>query len=93
MRKPGNVHPEKGFVDAHYLDFLLSAAAISGPLDRARSAGIGAAVLEAVEATRLVVATNTNLGMILLLAPLAAVPMAIALRRGGRRGARRHDPR
>jgi triphosphoribosyl-dephospho-CoA synthase len=35
---------------------------------------VGAAVREAVEATRRVVATNTNLGMVLLLAPLAAVP-------------------
>jgi triphosphoribosyl-dephospho-CoA synthase len=73
-RKPGNVHRGCDFTDAHYLDFLLSTTAIASPLDSARGLGIGAAVLEAVEATRCVVATNTNLGMILLLAPLAAVP-------------------
>ena len=73
-RKPGNVHRGVDFEDSHFLDYLLSAAAIAGPLDRARAIGVGRAVLEAVEATRRVVATNTNLGMVLLLAPLAAVP-------------------
>ena len=73
-RKPGNVHRFSDFEDSNYLDFALSAAAIGPALDRARSEGVGVAVLAAVEATRAVVATNTNLGMILLLAPLAAVP-------------------
>jgi triphosphoribosyl-dephospho-CoA synthase len=72
-RKPGNVHRGCDFADGHYLDFLLSASAIAGPMDRAASIGVGTAILEAVEATRRVVTTNTNLGMILLLAPLAAV--------------------
>ena len=73
-RKPGNVHRGCDFGDSHFLDYLLSAAAIAGPLDRAPAIGVGRAVREAVEATRRVVATNTNLGMVLLLAPLAAVP-------------------
>ncbi len=73
-RKPGNVHRFADFADLDYLDFLLSAAAIAEPIDRAESEGIGRAVLSAVEATRRVVATNSNLGMILLLAPMAAVP-------------------
>lgn len=81
-RKPGNVHPECGFEDASHLDFLLSAAAIAPALDQARSLGVGAAVLGAVEARRQVVASNTNLGMILLLAPLAAVPEGVELRAG-----------
>lgn len=81
-RKPGNVHRFRDFDDTHYLDFLLSASAIAGPLDRARSEGVGVAILAAVEATRSVVATNTNLGMILLLAPLAAVPEGAPLREG-----------
>jgi triphosphoribosyl-dephospho-CoA synthase len=81
-RKPGNVHPARGFDDTHHLDFLLSASAIAGPLDRARELGVGGAILQAVEATRRVVATNTNLGMILLLAPLAAVPQNEPLRDG-----------
>lgn len=81
-RKPGNVHRSRDFDDAHFLDFLLSAAAIAGPLDRSARVGVGRSVLEAVEATRRVVASNTNLGMVLLLAPLAAVPPGEALREG-----------
>ena len=81
-RKPGNVHRFADFADATYLDFLLSAAAIAGPMDGARGAGVGATILGAVEATRRVVATNTNLGMILLLAPLAAVPEGVDTRAG-----------
>ncbi|MDR3621011.1 MAG: triphosphoribosyl-dephospho-CoA synthase [Paludisphaera borealis] len=73
-RKPGNVHRFLDFDDLDYLDFILSAAAVADPLDRARTEGVGASVLAAVEATKRVVATNSNLGMILLLAPLAAVP-------------------
>jgi triphosphoribosyl-dephospho-CoA synthase len=38
--------------------------------------GVGAAVLHVITATRQVVASNTNLGMVLLLAPLAAVRVA-----------------
>jgi len=81
-RKPGNVHRFCDFSELHYLDFLLSATAIGGPLDRAVERGIGATVLAAVKATRQVVSTNTNLGMILLLTPLAAVPPAIDLADG-----------
>jgi triphosphoribosyl-dephospho-CoA synthase len=73
-RKPGNVHRFHDFADTGYLDFMLSALAIGPALDRARAEGVGTAVLEAIVATRRLVATNTNLGMILLLAPLAAVP-------------------
>ena len=81
-RKPGNVHRFADFADVTYVDFLLSAAAIAGPLDGAQAAGVGATILGAVEATRRVVATNTNLGMILLLAPPAAVPEGVDLRAG-----------
>lgn len=72
-RKPGNVHRFRDFAGAHYLDFALSAQAIGPALDRARADGVGASVLAAVRATRALVSTNTNLGMVLLLAPLAAV--------------------
>lgn len=72
-RKPGNVHRERDFADTHLLDFLLAAAAIRDPLDRARETGVGQSIFAAVEATKRVAAGNPNLGMILLLAPLAAV--------------------
>jgi triphosphoribosyl-dephospho-CoA synthase len=81
-RKPGNVHRFLDLADLHFLDFLLSASAIRQPLDRAAELGVGTAVLKAVEATRQVVSTNTNLGMILLLAPLAAIPVKTDLAHG-----------
>jgi triphosphoribosyl-dephospho-CoA synthase len=73
-RKPGNVHRFCDFDDTSYLDFLLSAAALAPVLDAAVSRRLGETVLEAVQATRTVVPSNTNLGIVLLLAPLAAVP-------------------
>ena len=81
-RKPGNVHRLADFADTTFLDFALSAAAITGPLDRAATQGLGATIYEAVAATRALVESNTNLGMILLLAPLAAVPPGEPLRPG-----------
>jgi triphosphoribosyl-dephospho-CoA synthase len=60
----------------------LSATAIAQPLDRARTVGVGPAILGAIETTRRVVATNTNLGILLLLAPLAAVPDGTSLADG-----------
>ena len=81
-RKPGNVHRYADFDDATFLDFALSAGAIVGPMDRASGRPLGATILEAVAATRALVGTNTNLGMVLLLAPLAAVPTGDDLREG-----------
>jgi triphosphoribosyl-dephospho-CoA synthase len=72
--KPGNVHPGAAFDDVDYADFITSAVVIGPILDRARDAGVGRTVLEAVRATHAAVGTNTNLGTVLLLAPLAAVP-------------------
>jgi triphosphoribosyl-dephospho-CoA synthase len=80
-RKPGNVHRYRDFDDAAYLDFLLSAAATRLALDRATAMPVGATILDAVRATRQVVATNTNLGIVLLLAPLAAVPAGVEFSR------------
>ena len=81
-RKPGNVHRLRDFPDLTFLDFVLSAGAIAEPLDRAIPDGVGAAVYGAIEATRSVVATNTNLGMVLLLAPLASVTDRVGLEEG-----------
>ncbi len=81
-RKPGNVHRLRDFPDLNFLDFVLSATAIVEPMDRAISEGIGLSVCSAIEATRRVVSTNTNLGMVLLLAPLAAVADAVSLEAG-----------
>ena len=69
--KPGNVHV---YADGHRMaaaDFLRSAEAAAGPLS-VPGASVGARILGAVEATFAAVGTNTNLGIILLCAPLAA---------------------
>src|SRR5437660_12538625 len=84
-RKPGNVHRYQDFKDLTYLDLLLSAAAIAPILESAHRQCIGATILEGIRATRRVVATNTNLGILLLLTPLAAVPDGEALREGAER--------
>jgi triphosphoribosyl-dephospho-CoA synthase len=73
-RKPGNVHRYCDFADSSYTDFLLSAAAIAPVMTAACQRRVGATILDAVRATRRVTGTNTNLGIVLLLAPLAAVP-------------------
>jgi triphosphoribosyl-dephospho-CoA synthase len=69
--KPGNVSPGRHFADARYEDFLASAIAIGVPLAGAATRPIGATVRLAVEATARWTRSNTNLGIILLLAPLA----------------------
>lgn len=83
-RKPGNVHRFRDFDGAHYLDFLLSAAVIGDVLNFAmiQEHGVGVAVFETVAATQRVVGHNTNLGMVLLLAPLAGSAPGGPLRAG-----------
>src|SRR5947207_8705079 len=71
--KPGNVHPGACFADMRYLDFAASAVAIAPALEFAESRPLGHTVLAAIRATRQLVGKNTNLGTVLLLAPLAKV--------------------
>lgn len=73
--KPGNVHPGAAFVDMSYDDLVVSASVIAPVLSRASQQGLGTTVLDAVTATHEAVGCNTNLGIILLLTPLAAVPL------------------
>jgi len=81
-RKPGNVHRLRDFADLTYVDFLASGAAIAPILDQACGQSVGRTVLDAIRATRQVATTNSNLGIVLLLAPLAAVPVGCDLRTG-----------
>jgi triphosphoribosyl-dephospho-CoA synthase len=69
--KPGNVSPTQHFRDARYEHFLASAAAIGPAMMRAGDRPIGPTVLAAVEDTAHWAPSNTNLGIILLFAPLA----------------------
>jgi triphosphoribosyl-dephospho-CoA synthase len=80
--KPGNVHRGADFEDASYPDFIVAATAISPILDSAVELPLGQTILAAVEATQAAVATNTNLGTILLIAPLAKVPRTTSLHAG-----------
>lgn len=69
--KPGNVTWGKDFWDTRFVDFMASAVAIGPALRDAPRAPVGETILRAVRDTRKLVSTNTNLGMILLLTPLA----------------------
>ncbi|HEX3273717.1 MAG TPA: triphosphoribosyl-dephospho-CoA synthase [Gemmatimonadales bacterium] len=69
--KPGNVSPGLHFHDTRYEDFLASAVAIRPALAAAGQQCLGATIRQAVTATGRWTSSNTNLGIILLLAPLA----------------------
>jgi len=79
--KPGNVHV---FADGHHMtvdQFITSAAVSSRPLTDP-DLPLGKRILEAVRATRDAVGVNTNLGILLLAAPLLrAAERGGALRR------------
>ena len=69
--KPGNVHCGADFEDLTFYDFQTSAVAIGPVFDQAAKNRVGRIVLTALQATQSVVKTNTNLGLMLLMAPLA----------------------
>jgi triphosphoribosyl-dephospho-CoA synthase len=68
--KPGNVHIHAAGHGMTVVDFLRSAEVSAPALCRAGVA-LGARILDAVRATREAVGQNTNLGIVLLCAPLA----------------------
>ncbi len=70
--KPGNVYRGADFEDVTYADFLTSAAVLGPKIALAPSHGVGYAILESIKAIHGAVGTNTHLGTVLLLAPLAA---------------------
>ena len=76
-RKVGNVHRFADFPTTSAVDFLVSAAAIAPYLWERSQIRVGYRIHHAVAATTAAVGQNTNLGMILLLAPLACVYRAV----------------
>lgn len=80
--KPGNVHPSASFTDLHCRDFLRSAELVASILALSSKTGIGKAILSAINATRAEVSSNTNLGIVLLIAPLASLPAEVPLKNG-----------
>jgi len=69
--KPGNVHVLSAGNRKTAADFMRSAEVAASPLTRP-GARVGARILGAVEASAAALPRNTNLGIILLCAPLAA---------------------
>jgi len=78
--KPGNVSPAASFADTSFVEFAASAIALGPSFREAGSVPVGETILRAVRDTRRFVRVNTNLGLVLLLAPLAR---AAALVRSG----------
>ena len=75
--KPGNVHRGADFKDASFYDFIVSGQLLGDSIDRSPEKSLGEMVFLIVERTKSQVRLNTNLGIALLLAPLA-----ICARRG-----------
>ncbi len=69
--KPGNVSPGRPFKDMKYEDFAASALAVAPVLGQAGQRPLGETIRDAIRATRRWTPANTNLGIVLLLAPLA----------------------
>jgi triphosphoribosyl-dephospho-CoA synthase len=71
--KPGNITPAHDFSDATYADMVRSALAV-GPVFARRQVihrSVGELIADGVAATASVAQANTNLGIVLLFAPLA----------------------
>jgi triphosphoribosyl-dephospho-CoA synthase len=69
--KPGNVSPGRPFKDMKYEDFAASALAVAPVLGQAGQRPLGETIRDAIRATRRWTPANTNLGIVLLLSPLA----------------------
>jgi triphosphoribosyl-dephospho-CoA synthase len=73
-RKPGNVHRYADFQDVNYLDFVFSAGTAAAVLSYAPTVPIGRSILDGLVRTREIVGSNTNIGILLLMAPLSKKP-------------------
>lgn len=69
--KPGNVRPGDPFEDAAVVDFVTSGILTGSILQHADVRPLGELILECIETRARWISTNTNLGLVLLLAPLA----------------------
>jgi triphosphoribosyl-dephospho-CoA synthase len=70
--KPGNITPAHDFSDTTYADMVRAALALGPVFARSQALGrsVGALIADGVEATAQVAGVNTNLGIVLLFAPL-----------------------
>lgn len=81
-RKPGNASPGRPLGGLALEDLLLGGAGIAPVLAEAVGKPLGQTILEAARQSRAVHAGNSNLGILLLLAPMAAVPDEVPLHEG-----------
>jgi triphosphoribosyl-dephospho-CoA synthase len=72
--KPGNVHPGASFPDLDHAELVAAGRAIAPAMEAAPGQPLGRTILRAVEASRRVTRSNANLGIVLAIAPLAAIP-------------------
>ena len=70
--KPGNITPAHDFADTTYADMVRSALALGRAFGRGRvlQRTVGELIVDGVQATVQVAGANTNLGIVLLFAPL-----------------------
>lgn len=69
--KPGNVNRLADFEDTTLKDFLISGQILGTCIDRGAQHSVGHVIRDVVETTRAAVGVNTNLGLALLICPLA----------------------
>jgi len=70
------VHPAADFPDLSHAELVAAGVAIAPAMDQAAEVPLGRTILAAVTAARSVTGSNANLGIVLAIAPLAAVPDA-----------------
>lgn len=78
--KPGNVHRTRDFEDMEFEDFIISGIVIGDTIEKATSkvdknnlqnARLGKYILDAVKETDKWIANNTNLGIVMMITPIA----------------------
>jgi triphosphoribosyl-dephospho-CoA synthase len=89
--KPGNVTPRHDFPDMTFADLVRSALALATVFetDHVRETGVGQLIADGVRVTATVAAANTNLGIVLLFAPLARAAVTRAANESLRAGLER----
>jgi triphosphoribosyl-dephospho-CoA synthase len=75
--KPGNVTPSHSFANMGYEDFLRSASALGAEMGRAGARSVGETILATITARQRWTGVNTNLGLVLLFAPLARAALIV----------------
>ena len=81
-RKIGNIHRYADFKETSYLDFVLSAAVVAPHFNNPNPGQVGRTINLAVKSLMDAVGQNTNLGIILIFAPLCAVEQTSPLPQG-----------